>query len=377
MTVKTTTKTFSIDNKLYERFELICETKHMNKSKVIQDAIRKFISENYDIDINLFYRLKMNIDSELVQIEKKEEDFILLNNGNRLNIFDFETLYELQDPGVNKVLQDLIGETSILSNAKVLNTDDEIIDPSILENHIVSKEQADRIKKTFMNVDILKIRDENETIIRDVETNEKVINKSIEEQIEQLKEKYSITDKIEIVKKIKEKRPELIEFSNKELKQFDLNKLENILSYIYDTDIKIDESFLGNKPHYIINIPLKYVDINFKNLMNYIEGFDYVTNDIQIKSMSEKINENIKNMGVVNFEIHYQKFSQNCSLHITEQLKRILNNIIQVDEKIVVHFDNPLYIITIPGRFICEEVKNFIVNSYSIKRDYVIFKNNI
>lgn len=378
MTTKTITKTFSIDNKLYERFELICETKRMNKSKVIQDAIRKFISENFDIDTNTYYRLKLNVDSELVKIEKKEDDFILLSNGNKLNIFDFEMLYESQDPSVDKVLYDLIGQRSILSNAKAINNDDDIVDPSILENHIMSKEHAEFIKKTFMNVDMSKVKDDKETVVREVEPNESAINfdkSTIEDKIEQLKEKYSITEKIDIVKRIKEKRTELTEFSNKELKQFDLNKLENILSYVYDTDVKINESFIGDKTSYIINIPLKYVDINFKNLMNNITGFEYTTNDIKIKPISEKVKEVIENLGQQNFSSIYVK-----PTHIAEQLVNIIRKVspyISDDKYIVdVSYDEPLYKITIPEKIACKEIIDFIVNSYSIKRDYIILKTN-
>lgn len=372
-----TTKTFSIDNKLYERFELICKTKKMNKSKVIQDAIRKFISENSDIDTNTYYRLKLDVNSELVKIDKKEDDFILLSNGNRLNIFDFEMLYESQGPNVDKVLYDLINERSTLLNVKLINNDD-IVDSSILENHIMSKEHAESIKKTFMNVDMSKVEDDKKTIVREVDPNESTINfdnSTIEDKIEQLKEKYSITEKLDIVKRIKEKRTELTEFSNKELKQFDLNKLENILSYIYDTDVKINESFLGDKTSYTINIPIKYVDINFKNLMNNIAGFEYTTNDIKIKPIHEKIQDVIKNLEHQNFSSIYEK-----PTHIAEQIENIIKKVtpyIPEDKFIVeVSYDEPLYKIKIPENFACKEIIEFIVNSYSISRDYIILKTN-
>lgn len=365
---KTTTKTFSIDSKLYERFETLCKSKNLNKSAVIQSAIKNFVAENYDIDKNSYYRLKSLPESELVKIETKESEFIVLSNGNKLNIFDFEVLYEMQDPRVDKVLNSLIGQKGVISNVKesVKIDDGEIVDPSFLEKPSIDPVICEQVKKACMTVDVSDNRTTPKTIVREITNDEIVIEKTKDDMINELKEKYQIENKTEIVKRIKEKRSEISELIKKIgsdiSKQYDISNLEKHLSYIYETDVIIDY-----KDKYYINIPKKYVDNNFKNLLN---GFEYEVVDTKEKTTIEKIHESLKNF--VNQDYSYVQ--EKCN-HIADNLAKIIKPALYgKDSSIDIKYDTPLYTIVMDKKFVCQELIDFISKSYGIKKDYIILK---
>jgi metal-responsive CopG/Arc/MetJ family transcriptional regulator len=44
--MKKVAKTYSIDDEMYKEFEKLCESKNLNKSKIISKQIERFINEN-------------------------------------------------------------------------------------------------------------------------------------------------------------------------------------------------------------------------------------------------------------------------------------------------------------------------------------------
>lgn len=46
---KRTTRTFSIDDSLYKEFYRIVQEKNINKSRLIEDMIKKFVDENKNL----------------------------------------------------------------------------------------------------------------------------------------------------------------------------------------------------------------------------------------------------------------------------------------------------------------------------------------
>jgi len=97
-------KTFSIDEKIHERFEKICIEKDMNYDQVFKECINKFIIENFYIDENLKYIIKNDPDYDMISIQKKDGDKVYLSNGNVINIFDFEKMYERIEKEVSNTL---------------------------------------------------------------------------------------------------------------------------------------------------------------------------------------------------------------------------------------------------------------------------------
>ena len=245
------TKTFSIEEKLYDKFELVCKSKGINKSKIIQDAIKTFIGQNYEINKKLSYKLKYDENSEAIHIIDKDLDFFILDNGNKINIFDFEILYEEFDDYVSNVLNNLKNETKNENE-----TESVVVDPNILNTTIFN---LNDLKKAVLNVD--ENENENENIIVPDELLIRLIEKRKE-----LKNTYVLTD------------------TN------DLNKLKEIFAYI------IDDNFdLKYKNTLEIYIPLKYqtnIDLisAFRSLTNIYTMFD-----IESISKMEKLKVDIKN----------------------------------------------------------------------------------
>lgn len=160
-------KTFSIDDKIYQKFEYICKSKQINKSKVIQDSIKKFIGENYYIDFTINYNLRFGENTETVKITKKENEFIFLDNGNKINIFDFETLYiPEKNPDVKEVLKEL-------KSPKIADID-ETISPDILNEPLLDIDKAEELKENFFNkkLNYKKLENNENIFIEDIRTEE-------------------------------------------------------------------------------------------------------------------------------------------------------------------------------------------------------------
>jgi len=112
---KTTTKTFSIDSELYKKFEKLCESRSITKSKIIQKAIKQFLVDNIPME-NTFYVLKHDLEiCNYLTITDKEDEFVVLSNGSKINVFDFDKIYEEVDSGVIKTLDIIRNNKSTLT----------------------------------------------------------------------------------------------------------------------------------------------------------------------------------------------------------------------------------------------------------------------
>ena len=166
--MKKITKTFSIDEKMYERFDNVCKIKKINKDLILQEYINKFIIDNYNIDDQVDYIIKNDDEFNPISIEKKENDKLFLSNGNVINIFDFEKIYEKID-------------------SKYMNVEEETITETITETDTLSDEDFNEYKKTGK-----KWEEENKTTI----TNEEIYSYSIGEE-----EKIKIFNKLKHINK--------------------------------------------------------------------------------------------------------------------------------------------------------------------------------
>jgi len=396
-------RTFSIESKVYDKFEDICKSKNINKSVVIQDAIKNFIGENYDIDLDADYKLKYGDSKEIVKIINKENEFILLSNGNKMNVFDFEMLYEEEDQGVKQVLRDLQSE-------KGVDVDD-VIEPDMLDKTSVFGD-PDAVKKMFNNIDTKGIRTpEPKTVVRDVtdedeqtiikdertteEKKEDLINKWRKEEnlrregkVEvKMSEGFPELEKIEPLSEEKKKdiknRKKHRKSELKKFKEFDLNFIKETIEYIFDTNIKIvsvdlvSQNTGKKRTIYEIHIDKKYHStVELKYLINLFTK-DYELIHMKEETLEEKIIKRIK-------EIDNPQFRNVCGMvsylptHVLDTLKNILKGIVADGTEIELIYDNPIYTIRLPKNIINvgQILQKFILDCYKIDAEYLILQVN-
>lgn len=170
------TKTYSIEENLFKRFDNICKTKNINKSSEIQDFIQSFVNDNLEINDEIPYKKIGDESNEYVNIKvinSKEFNKVIisLDDGSLLDIDTFEERYEKMEEDVlfvlKKIKPESEGETLLetfeKSNGKtiiekdiLIDTDeDDIVDPSIL--NISTNINSKIIKDMFDKIDIDKI----------------------------------------------------------------------------------------------------------------------------------------------------------------------------------------------------------------------------
>ena len=90
------TKTYSVDQKIYEAFDNITDEKNINKSSFIENCINKFLNENDSGFIDKVYVLKTNPSYSAV-IRRKDDTFYYLNDGSKIPIILFMQMYKEVD----------------------------------------------------------------------------------------------------------------------------------------------------------------------------------------------------------------------------------------------------------------------------------------
>jgi len=400
-------RTFSIESKVYDKFEDICKSKNINKSVVIQDAIKNFIGENYDIDLDADYKLKYGDSKEIVKIINKESEFILLSNGNKMNVFDFEMLYEEEDQGVKQVLRDLQSE-------KGVDVDD-VVEPDILDKTSVFGD-PDAVKKMFDKIDTNGIRTPNpKTEVRDVsgedeqtitkdertteEKKEDLINKwrkeenlrregKVEVNVKEIweqeqKERLKVEPLSEEKKKDIKNRKKQRKSQLKKFKELDLNFIKETIEFIFDTNIEmvsvdfVSQNTGKKRTIYKFHIDKKYHNtIELKYLINlFTQDYDLV--HMKEDTLEEKIIKRIK-------EINNPEFRNVCGMvshiptHLTDTIRQILKGIVFDGTEIEVVYDDPIYTIRLPKNVIDvgQILQKFILECYKIDSEYLILQEN-
>ena len=90
------TKTYSVDQKIYEAFDQVADEKSINKSSFIEGCINKFLDENERGDTSKVYESR--IDSNYtVAIRKEDDTFYYLNDGSKISkILFMQTFKEME-----------------------------------------------------------------------------------------------------------------------------------------------------------------------------------------------------------------------------------------------------------------------------------------
>lgn len=87
------TKTYSVDQKVYEAFEQMAGEKNINKSSFIEGCINKYLEDNNMGYIDKIYVLRTD-PTYGVKIKKQDETFYYLNDGSKIPIILFMQMYK-------------------------------------------------------------------------------------------------------------------------------------------------------------------------------------------------------------------------------------------------------------------------------------------
>jgi len=88
----TITKTYSIETDWFNQFHNLCLKKGDKKSVIIQDCIKSYIIDNYEIENKTFVLIN-DEDKIPVKVIKKENNMFYMSDGNVLTFETFEKIY--------------------------------------------------------------------------------------------------------------------------------------------------------------------------------------------------------------------------------------------------------------------------------------------
>lgn len=90
------TKTYSIDDKIYEAFEQVASEKSINKSSFIEGCINKYLDDNRMGFVDKVYVLKTD-PTYGIKIKRQDDTFYYLNDGSKIPIILFMQMYKEVD----------------------------------------------------------------------------------------------------------------------------------------------------------------------------------------------------------------------------------------------------------------------------------------
>jgi len=96
------TKTYSVDQKIYEAFDSVAEEKNINKSSFIENCIGKFLDDNSMGHVDKVYVSR--VDSKFaVTIKKQDDTFYYLSDGSKISkILFMQTFKEVEQVSPNE-----------------------------------------------------------------------------------------------------------------------------------------------------------------------------------------------------------------------------------------------------------------------------------
>jgi len=209
-----TTRTYSIDDKLYDKFDKICKSKNLNRSQFLEDTIKAFVAKELVLDNTKFYKLIHVNDENYLTIKNREDNFVVMSNGNRIDIFDFEKLYEDIDPMVKFVVDDLNNNHFSLEDVKEIDPEDFLNKKTI---------NPDLVKSVVEKIDVEKLDFDN---TNGYKNGEDILNETENTHNRDYEKISRVTSKINNMEK-----------ENVKLEEDRINKLLKIIGY--DGEYKI------------------------------------------------------------------------------------------------------------------------------------------
>jgi hypothetical protein len=111
------TKTYSVEQRIYEAFEQVADENNINKSSFIEGCINKYVTENKREFVNKVYILKTNPEYTTTIIAK-DDTFYFLKDGSKIPIILFLQMYKevdevnadkfFSESGVSQLAQDFL-----------------------------------------------------------------------------------------------------------------------------------------------------------------------------------------------------------------------------------------------------------------------------
>lgn len=149
-----TTKSYSIEESIYNAFDSLTTEKNINKSSFFEEVIRKFLKDN-DMDfVDKLYSLKTN-PGHVVTVVSQDSTYYILNDGSRIQkilfmqIFkecdsvDPEKFFNKTNPFLEKIVEKIknIDESKIKSPELKEDTFFDDISHKIFSNDEIIKRQ--------------------------------------------------------------------------------------------------------------------------------------------------------------------------------------------------------------------------------------------
>lgn len=93
------TKTYSVDQKIYEAFDQVSEEKNINKSSFIEGCINKFLDDNSMGHVDKVYISRVD-PKYAVTIKRQDNTFYYLSDGSKMPIILFMQTFKEVMPDV-------------------------------------------------------------------------------------------------------------------------------------------------------------------------------------------------------------------------------------------------------------------------------------
>lgn len=109
------TKTYSVDQKIYEAFDNITEEKNINKSSFIEGCINKFLDENNMGHVDKVYISRVD-PKYSVTIKRQDDTFYFLSDGSKISkILFMQTFKEVDQVDPNEFFNNSIADRLTIS----------------------------------------------------------------------------------------------------------------------------------------------------------------------------------------------------------------------------------------------------------------------
>ena len=155
------TKTYSIEESIYNAFDYLTTEKKINKSSFIEDLIRKYLKDN-DMDfIDKLYFLKSNPE-HVVSVVSQDVSFYQLNDGSRINKILFMTIFDDVTPvepdaflnSSNKVFEELTQKIKNIDfNTKLKESDFDKLINKLKDDESDYYEKIKKLKEDYYKID--------------------------------------------------------------------------------------------------------------------------------------------------------------------------------------------------------------------------------
>ena len=104
------TKTYSVDQKIYEAFDQVADSKNINKSSFIENCINKFLDDNDMGHVDKVYVSRVD-PKYSVTIKRQDDTSYYLNDGSKMSkILFMQTFKEVEQVNPNEFFNNTLAD---------------------------------------------------------------------------------------------------------------------------------------------------------------------------------------------------------------------------------------------------------------------------